>query len=147
MRPHGLKGDVIVHLLTNRTERLAPGSVLVAGEEEGGRRLEVMAARPHQNRYLVTFAGVGSREEADGLRQLTLRAEAIEDEEALFVHELIGSVVVELDGTAHGPVAAVQENPASDLLVGEEGWLVPLRFVVSHDKGQIVVDAPAGLFE
>jgi 16S rRNA processing protein RimM len=44
-------------------------------------------------------------------------------------------------------VVAVQANPASDLLVMEDGNLVPLRFVVRREAGCIVVDVPAGLFE
>jgi ribosomal 30S subunit maturation factor RimM len=28
VKPHGLRGDIIVSLVTNRPERLAPGSVL-----------------------------------------------------------------------------------------------------------------------
>ena len=69
------------------------------------------------------------------------------DPDALYVHELIGSEVVEQDGTSHGIVVSVEANPASDLLVGEAGWLVPLRFVVERRGRQIVVDAPEGLFE
>ena len=55
--------------------------------------------------------------------------------------------MVEVDGTAHGEVVAVEANPASDLLVLEDGSLVPLRFVVERELGRIVVDVPAGLFE
>jgi 16S rRNA processing protein RimM len=63
------------------------------------------------------------------------------------VHDLVGSEVVEVDGTRHGAVVAVQANPASDLLVMEDGNLVPLRFVVGREDRRIVVDVPAGLFE
>ena len=63
------------------------------------------------------------------------------------MHELVGSTLVEVDGTEHGTVVAVQANPASDLLVMEDGSLVPLRFVVAREDDRIVVDVPAGLFE
>lgn len=147
MRPHGLSGEVIVDLSTNRPERLEAGSRLVAEVNGARREIEVVASRRHQHRFLVTLAGISSREEADGLRQAVLLAEPVEDDDSLFVHDLIGSELFELDGTGHGRVASVQENPASDLLVGEAGWLVPLRFVVSTAPGRIVVDVPAGLFE
>ena len=42
---------------------------------------------------------------------------------------------------------AVQANPASDLLVLDGGQLVPLRFVVEHGPGRVVIDPPAGLLE
>ena len=88
-----------------------------------------------------------TREAADELRGALLLAPAVDDPEALFVHDLVGSEVVEADGTRHGTVVAVQANPASDLLVMEDGNLVPLRFVVGREEGRLVVDVPAGLFE
>ena len=71
---------------------------------------------------------------------------AIEDPEALFVHDLVGSEVVEPDGTRRGTVVAVQANPASDLLVVDGLHLVPVRFVVEASPGRIVVDVPEGIF-
>ena len=148
IRPHGLAGDVIVKLVSNRLERLEPRTVLVGRSPEGGEsELKVVSSRPHQHRYIVVFEGVASRERADSLRGTLLLAEPIEDPEAMFVHELIGCDVVEVTGESHGPVVAVQDNPASDLLVGEAGWLVPLRFVVRREEKRLIVDAPPGLFE
>lgn len=126
-----------------------PGAADASGppSQSGARKLEVLSSRPFQGRYLVEFEGVLTREAADGLRGALLAAVAIEDPEALFVHELVGSTLVEVDGTEHGTVVAVQANPASDLLVMEDGSLVPLRFVVAREDDRIVVDVPAGLFE
>ena len=64
------------------------------------------------------------------------------------MHRLIGSRVVEPDGTDRGVVESVQDNPASDLLVLDTGALVPLRFLVERDaQDRLVVDVPVGLFE
>ena len=76
-----------------------------------------------------------------------LLAIPVEDPEALFVHDLVGKSVVEVDGTPHGTVLAVQANPASDLLVMDDGTLVPLRFVVGREEDRLLVEVPAGLFE
>jgi 16S rRNA processing protein RimM len=46
-----------------------------------------------------------------------------------------------------GGVIAVEANPASDLLVLDGGGLIPLRFVVEHAPGHLVVDIPAGLLD
>jgi hypothetical protein len=48
-----------------------------------------------------------------------------------------------------GRVAAVEANPASDLLVLESGALIPLNFVTGHDAaaGTVDVDIPEGLLE
>ncbi len=150
-RAHGLAGDVVVHLVSNRPERVRPGSVLQLREADAGashlRDVRVEASRPQQRRMIVHFEGVSTREAAEQLRGSTLYGRPIADPEALFAHELIGLEVVEVSGRSHGKVAALQANPASDLLVGEEGWLVPLRFVVERDGHRIVVDVPEGLFE
>ena len=142
-RSHGLRGEVVVSLLTNRIERVEPGSVLRAGDRE----LVVVAAKPQQEKWLVVFDGIASREEADELRGAVLTAEPIDDPDELWVHELIGSVVVETDGTERGVVQSVLANPASDVLVLDSGALVPLTFVVDRAAGRIVVEVPPGLFD
>ena len=140
VKPHGLKGEVVVELTTTRTDRLAPGTRF----EE----LEVVRSQPFQHRWIVAFEGVTTREAADALRGRVLHAEPIDDDpDALWVHELIGASVVDTAGTELGTVTAVEANPASDLLVLDGGGLVPLRFVVEHGGGRVVVDPPAGLFD
>ena len=61
-RPHGLRGEVVVALTTDRTERLTPGTAL--STDKGV--LVVRASRPHQDRWIVAFEGHGTREQADG---------------------------------------------------------------------------------
>ncbi len=151
-KAHGLRGDVVVMLSTNVIERVAPGSVLFAGAK-APRRLEIAASRPHQHRFIVTFAGVNSKEEADALHGVPLFAQPIEDDdpETLWIHELLGQQVVELvDGgeRSHGRVIGVIDNPASDILELEGGGLVPLRFIVDHaTPGRLVIEPPIGLLE
>ncbi len=133
----------MVSLVSNRPERLAPGSTL---RSDSG-PLEVESSRQHGRRQLVRFVGVGDRDEAASLAGLVLRAEPLDDPDALWVHELVGSVVVDADGTDRGRVETVQANPASDLLVLDSGHLVPLTFVVVTEPGRIDVDTPPGLFD
>jgi 16S rRNA processing protein RimM len=141
IKPHGLRGEVVVALSSNRPERLASGNVFESDRGD----LEVEASRPHQGRHLVRFAGVTDRNQAEALRGLVLRAEPMDDPDALWAHDLIGSVVVDQHGTEHGPVVALEANPASDLLVLEGGGLVPLTFVVEVAGDRIRVDVPEGL--
>ena len=151
MKAHGLRGEVVVNLVTNRMERIAAGQRLTvrrAGSPPNdATELMVTSSRPFGHRHLVYFEGVSTREAAEALRGAQLLAPPVEDPGAMFVHDLIGSEVIDVGGASHGIVAAVEANPASDLLVGEAGWLVPLRFVVERRGRQLVVDAPEGLFE
>jgi 16S rRNA processing protein RimM len=142
-RAHGVKGDVFVHLTTDREERLAIGSRLHAG----GRWLTVTAASRTNDRWRVHFEGVEDRNAAEALSRVVLAAEPIDDPDALWVHELIGAEVVELSGLSRGHCVAVIDNPAADLLELESGALVPASFVVSIADGVVTIDPPAGLFE
>ena len=145
VRPHGLRGEVVVELITNRSDRLTPGTVFVSPRGP----LTISSSRPFQLRHLVQFDGVDTREQAEEIRDLVLRAEPVPeaDADALWVHELVGSVVRDADDTVLGTVKAVEDNPASDLLVLDNGGLVPCRFVVSHADGVVVVDIPEGLLD
>ena len=145
VKAHGIRGEVIVDLVSNRPDlRLAPGSVL--STERGD--LEVLTSTPHQNRWIVAFRGVEDRNAAEAWRGVVLTAEPIAgDADTLWVHELIGSEVFDLDGRPYGPVEAVEANPASDLLVLSGDRLVPLVFVKHRLPGRVVIDPPPGLLD
>ncbi len=136
---------MIVSLSSNRGERLASGSVLTT---QDGRALRVERASPHKDRYIVAFEGVSGVDAAEQLRGSGLFAAALDDSSELWVHQLIGSRVEDGAGHLLGIVEAVQANPASDLLVLEDGGLIPLRFVVRSDPGvSVTVDIPDGLLD
>jgi 16S rRNA processing protein RimM len=134
----------VVVLVTDRLERLAPGSVLDAD----GRTLLVAASRAYQRNHIVSFDGVSDRAAAEALRGVTLRAPAIDDPEELWVHQLIGAPVVTVDGDEVGVIDAVEANPASEMLVLDNGALVPVAFVVEQ-RGDttVVIDPPEGLLD
>jgi 16S rRNA processing protein RimM len=143
-RAHGLRGEVAVQLTSDRTERLAVGAELYAGD----RRLVVASARPHQQRVLVRFDGVEDRTAAEALHGAVLAADVLPSEpDEFWVHELIGCRVRDVAGTELGVVEAVEANPASDLLVLDGERLVPLRFVTAHEPGLVTVDLPEGLWD
>jgi 16S rRNA processing protein RimM len=79
---------------------------------------------------------------------MMIYGEPIEDDEALWIHKLIGSSVLDQDGIDRGVVIEVIENPASDLLSLASGALVPLVFVSRFDaaSSKIYIEAPEGLF-
>jgi 16S rRNA processing protein RimM len=155
-RPHGLRGEVVVILTTDRAERVAAGTRL---ETDSGTLVVVTSRREHRKgqqrhsgqftqHWVVAFEGYPTRESAEALRGLTLRAEPIVDPDELWVDDLVGATVVLSDsGERVGTCVAVVANPASDLLELDSGALVPVVFIVDHDTGRVVIDPPDGLFD
>lgn len=145
-RAHGLRGEVVVSLTTDRDERVGPGAKLWVGPTVR----EVVASRPHQGRWIVAFADVEDRNAADALRGETLTAEPLDtDDGTMWVHELVGAEVLLADGTVVGTVAEVHDNPAHDLLVLDGGTLVPAVFVTDSSglPERVVIDPPEGLLD
>ena len=144
-KPHGVHGEVVVTLITHRTERLLPGAVLQTGRGA----VTVESSRPHQRRHLVRFDRIADRDQAEKWRGVMLSAPPIDDDDGtLWVHQLVGAVVVDQHGTQHSTVVALIENPASDLLELANGRLVPLVFMTAFQPGvRIDVDVPAGLLD
>lgn len=144
-KAHGVQGDVVVTLLTDRTERLDAGAVLFRSD---GVEFTVVKARPHQHRFIVEFKQIRGREQADEARGTMLFADPIDDPDVLWMHDLIGAAVVDVDGNQLGMVESVEENPASDILVLEDDKLIPLTFLVEQQPDKtLIVDLPDGLFD
>lgn len=148
-RPHGVRGDMYLDLLSDREERVAPGAQLWCQDRSLRDRLLVVAtSRRAMDRWVVSFEGITDRNEAAHLTSLEVMAHPLLDvDDALWVHDLIDAEVVEADGTQRGRCVSVIHNPAADLLELESGALVPITFVESVVDGVITVDVPDGLFE
>ena len=145
-KPHGVRGDTYVTFTSDVASRHEPGSVMFVRTASGERRLVVERSRAERDRHVVHFEGIESRESVAVLTNAVLLAEPVADDSSLWVHELIGSEVVELSGTARGRCVAVVANPAHDLLELADGSLVPMPFVLSCRDGVTTIDPPEGLF-
>jgi 16S rRNA processing protein RimM len=144
-KAHGIRGEVLVALTTDRTERVAAGARLWVDDVER----EVRRSTPHHHRWIVAFEDVPDRNAAEELRGAVLRAEPLPADDALFVHELVGATVVLPDGAAIGTVESVQDNPAHELLVLDTGHLIPVVFITDGSglPERVVVDPPEGLLD
>lgn len=142
-RAHGIRGEIFVSLTSDRIERVAEGAAI----EAEGLWLTVVSSRPSSGRFIVRFAEIESRDDAERMTGTILRAYPLEDPDALWVHEMIGSTVIDVDGRQWGKCIAVVANPASDLLELDTGALVPTVFIVESAGEAIVIDPPEGLFE
>jgi len=145
VKAHGLKGQVLVDLSSDRVERLTAGNTLLSDRGP----LVVVAAAVHQKtRFIVTFDRITTREEAEHWRGVVLLAPRIDDDSVIWIDQLFGAEVVDATGVRRGVVVDVEANPASDLMVLDTGALVPLTFVTGVEANRRVeIDPPEGLFE
>jgi 16S rRNA processing protein RimM len=142
-KAHGLRGEVTAVITSDRPERTAPGAVWILGSGP----VTVRAIRPFKDKWIASLDGVETREAAEALTGQVVHAEPIDDDEALWAHELLGAMVVTPDGTEWGSVTGVYPNPANDLIELADGTLIPTVFVTDQTglPDRVVVDPPEGL--
>jgi 16S rRNA processing protein RimM len=144
IKAHGLKGQVLVDLWTDRVERMAVGAEL---ESDRG-PLVVLASIAHQDRFIVTFDQIRTRDDAEAWRGVVLRATRVHDDDVIWIDELFDAELFDQTGARRGRVVEIEANPASDIMVLDSGALVPLTFVTNVEPGvRVDVDVPEGLFE
>lgn len=126
LRPHGLRGELSVEVLSDASERFSPGVELGAGDPDGPEplaRVTIQAARLHQGRLLLSLVGVEDRDAADRLRGTWLSIPVASarplDPDEFWPHQLVGLAVVDRQGRQRGRVADVVPGAAHDLLAVE----------------------------
>ena len=171
LRPHGLRGEVAVEVLTDAPRRLDPGSslllvregeppvpVLVAARRAAGGPAK--AAPPHRARRafeLLRLAGIEDREGAEALRGGWLEIERSRVPPAppgtYYRYELVGCRCAS-GGEELGEVVEVVEDGGGLLLLVSDGRReVPVPFVarflraVDVEHARIELDLPPGLIE
>lgn len=159
VRPHGLRGDVVVHPETDFIdERFQPGASFATRTSAGDEQLTVRTVRMAGGRPVVGFDGVSSVEQAEGLVGLELRVpeETLQPlgEGTYYLHQLAGCVVSTTGGAHVGTVAKVDGGIGSSRLVieGERGEiLIPLaaEICIEIDVAgkRIAIDPPEGLLD
>lgn len=159
VKPHGIRGEVSVTVLSDVPGRLEAGVTVRAR----GRDWTIAASRWHQGRLLVRFEDVADRNAAELLRGMELEADPVDlsDSDTFFAHELVGMSVVGEDGADLGTVRDLIELPTAagyDLLEVERDdgrtWLLPAVDayveVREDDDGHdrlVLVDPPEGLVD
>ena len=159
-RPHGLRGEMSVEVLTDFPGRFVPGLALVASLPDGGRRRELVVAtvRPAGDRLLLAFEGVTSRTEAEELRGLDVAvhrgSEVARPEGFVYHFDVEGCRAVDRSGAELGIVTGLEEVGGRSLLAlrtprGERDVPFVEPIVVSVDLGKrlVVLDPPAGLLD
>jgi 16S rRNA processing protein RimM len=161
LRPHGVRGELSVEVLSDAPERFAPGAELGVGDPDGPEppaAVTVRTARLHQGRLLLALEGVEDRDAADGLRgawlSIPIAAARPLGPDEFWPHQLVGLAVVDQQGRERGVVADVLPGAAHDLLAVElpdgASALVPAvaaLVTVELEAGRVLVDAVPGLLE
>lgn len=156
VRPHGLKGDVVVEVATDFPEtRFRRGAQVTTIDK---RVLTVASSRPQGDRWVVRFVGLDAIDAVEPLRDTELQVEP----DALgalpagqyYLHDLVGCAVETVDGRVVGPVAVVYTGAAQAVLgiAGPAGEiLVPLAGDICRDVDvaarRIIIAPPEGLLE
>ncbi len=122
LRPHGIRGEVVVEPLTDNETRFATlEEVRLVRPSGADRRLRVASMFPHKSRLVIQFEGIGSIEDAEMLRGAELRIPitflpALPDG-SYYHHELKGLDVRVESGDSIGKVTELWETGATPVLM------------------------------
>jgi len=118
-RPHGVRGEILMEVLTDFPERLKRGMTLFVGPMH--QKMRLSSLRSQDQALLVAFQGLEDPESAGELRNQMVYVRA-EDRPPLpegeyYYHQLIGLQVVNEDGAPLGVVKEILETGANDVYV------------------------------
>jgi len=143
-RPHGVRGEIFLHVLTDFPERLAPGVMVFLGPDY--QPVEIESRRWHRDALLLLLAGYHTPEAVAALTNQYLFVSA-EDRPPLpegeyYHHQMIGLQVLDEQGQVLGTLSQILETGANDVYVvlppqGPEILLPAIEDVILEiDPGQ-----------
>jgi 16S rRNA processing protein RimM len=116
-RPHGLKGEILMDVLTDFPERLGAGKEVYISEAHKSYR--IAHVRKHDQKLLISLEGVADRDQAGTLRNqpVYIRQDALPalEEGAFYFHELFGLAVIDEQGELLGTLEEILETGANDV--------------------------------
>jgi 16S rRNA processing protein RimM len=159
VKPHGLKGEVVVEVLTDFPERFLEGlRVRLSGGAHEAREVRIVAVRPHQGRVLLTFEEISDVSTAEALRDVELSVSAKDvaprPEGYVYHWEIEGAFVVDAAGRRLGRVLELADAGGRPLLVletprgpREVPFAHPIVVSVDVAGKRVVLDPPPGLLD
>lgn len=158
-RPHGVRGEASVEMLTDDPSRLGEldSVVLVSPDRRDSIVARVVSARVHKGRSLALFDAFRNPEEVTAHRDWSVEIPQGEvrelDDDEYFIHDLVGLEVRAVDGRSIGRVRQVLEGSLQLLLEVERtsggSFFFPFAKAlvrkVDTQGGLIEVDLPEGL--
>lgn len=156
MRPHGLRGELSVTVLTEFPERFKDTERVYLGNEQEAEAYRLESYRWHRPNILLKLAGIDDRTQAEQVRGLLVQVpleEAVPlPDGSFYLYELIGLEVVTTTSEVLGTLVDVLETGANDVYVvkaeGKEVLLPAIPEVIKSvnlKEGRVVVELMEGL--
>lgn len=160
LRPHGIRGELRIRILTDYPERISRLSHVYLGTDLDAPNIEsyrVEHMRKHQDYGLLKLTEVNTRDAAELLRNLLVMV-AFEDaipleEGEFYLFQLIGLDVKTEDNQLIGTIVDVLETGANDVYIIDSPQHGEILFPAIDDTviktnikaGEIIVNLPEGL--
>jgi 16S rRNA processing protein RimM len=117
--PHGVRGEILLEVITDFPERLQPGVTVLAGEQHTP--LRIMSRRIHNKGLLLGFDGYSTPETVGVLRNSLVYVTAADRpplaEGEYYHHQLLGIQVVDDRGEELGRIMDILTTRANDIYV------------------------------
>ena len=118
-RSHGIRGDIVLDVLTDFPERLEPGTLIYVGDKK--QPLKITRRRPHNEGLILGLEGISNSEQAAKYSAKTSYVPA-ENRPALpegeyYHHQILGLKVVDENGVDLGILTEIIETGANDVYV------------------------------
>ncbi|HDD62235.1 MAG TPA: 16S rRNA processing protein RimM [Chloroflexi bacterium] len=156
-RPHGIRGEVRMTVLTDFPELISPGQVIYAGERYSA--YTVREIRWHGGDMLVSLKELPDRTAVEIFRNVMvyMKSEDMPElpEGDYFIHQLVGMEVITDQGEKLGTLKEILITGANDVYLvespeGKELLIPAIEDVVldiNQDSGQILVHIISGLLD
>lgn len=128
LRPHGVRGDLLLTSLTDFPEHLGEIDTVYLGD--AAEPHVVASFRQHRGQLLLRLAGVADRDSADGFRgqlvQIRPQAAAPLPPGSYYHHDILGLAAVTDEGEQLGEVVEILQTGSNDVYVvrGEGGEIL-----------------------
>lgn len=122
-RSHGVRGDLLLDVLTDFPERLKPGTIIYLGDQK--KPFKITRRRPHNEGLILGLAGITSAEQAANYRTQLVYVPASDrpqlPEGEYYHHQILGLSVLDERGRNLGKVTEIITTGANDVYVVTSG--------------------------
>lgn len=144
--PHGVRGEILMQVITDFPERLQPGITVFVGQAHQPQRIR--SRRPHGQGLLLTFDGYTTPETVGELRNALVFVPTA-DRPPLpageyYHHQLLGLRVISEDGRELGKVHEILGTAAHDIYV-VKGANGPDILLPATDEVILEIDLDRGI--